>query len=41
MIDSLKMTVFNTWHRAHGGQMVEFGGWDMPLAYPGGSSRST
>src|SRR4051812_47472918 len=21
------------WHRAHGGRMVEFAGWDMPIQY--------
>jgi aminomethyltransferase len=36
MSDTLKTTVLNAWHRAHGGQMVEFGGWDMPVAYDRG-----
>ncbi len=36
MSDSLKRTVLNSWHRNHGGQMVEFGGWDMPVAYAAG-----
>jgi len=26
----LKKTPLNTWHREHGGRMVEFGGWEMP-----------
>nr|MBC8288993.1 glycine cleavage system protein T [Planctomycetota bacterium] len=33
MSDSLKRTVFHDWHVAHGGRMVEFGGWDMPVQY--------
>jgi len=36
MSDSLKRTVLNSWHRNHGGKMVEFGGWDMPVAYAEG-----
>lgn len=28
-----KKTVLNEWHRAHGGDMVDFGGWDMPVKY--------
>ncbi len=23
------------WHRAHGGRMVEFGGWELPVQYSG------
>jgi len=34
--EALKKTPLNAWHHAHGGKMVEFGGWDMPLQYPGG-----
>jgi aminomethyltransferase len=30
---SLKQTPLNAWHRAHGGTMVDFGGWDMPVSY--------
>lgn len=29
----LKTTPFNSFHRALGGKMVEFGGWDMPVQY--------
>jgi len=36
MSDLLKRTVLNSWHRNHGGNMVEFGGWDMPVAYAAG-----
>ena len=36
MPETLKKTVLNSWHREHGGNMVEFGGWDMPLAYSTG-----
>ncbi|MFH1329984.1 MAG: glycine cleavage system aminomethyltransferase GcvT, partial [Actinomycetota bacterium] len=30
---ALSKTPLNAWHHAHGGEMVEFGGWDMPLQY--------
>ena len=23
------------WHQAHGGRMVEFGGWELPVQYAG------
>jgi aminomethyltransferase len=36
MSENLKKTVLNGWHREHGGRMVEFGGWDMPLSYSTG-----
>ncbi len=29
-------TPLNAWHRAQGARMVDFGGWDMPIQYPGG-----
>lgn len=29
----LLQTVFHDWHAAHGGRMVEFGGWHMPVQY--------
>eukprot|EP00049_Salpingoeca_infusionum_P009050 m.150125 g.150125 ORF g.150125 m.150125 type:complete len:1115 (+) comp14222_c0_seq1:189-3533(+) len=29
----IKKTVLNEWHHANGGQMVNFGGWDMPVKY--------
>jgi aminomethyltransferase len=32
----LKKTPLNTWHREHGAQMVEFGGWEMPISYKRG-----
>ncbi len=32
----LKKTPLNAWHREHGGQMVEFGGWEMPISYKKG-----
>jgi aminomethyltransferase len=32
----LKKTPLNTVHRALGGKMVDFGGWDMPVQYPAG-----
>ena len=31
-----KKTPLNAWHHAHGGKMVPFGGWDMPLQYEAG-----
>jgi len=33
----LKKTSLNDVHRALGGRMVEFGGWDMPVQYPAGT----
>ncbi len=33
MQNNVKKTVLNLWHKEHGGQMVEFGGWDMPVQY--------
>ncbi len=32
----LKKTILNDWHRANGGKMVDFGGWDMPVQYASG-----
>ena len=32
----LKKTPLNAWHRANGAQMVDFGGWDMPVQYKTG-----
>jgi aminomethyltransferase len=34
--DELKRTPLNAAHRALGGKMVDFGGWDMPVQYPAG-----
>ena len=36
MVQELKKTPLNVWHREHGGQMVEFGGWEMPISYKRG-----
>jgi aminomethyltransferase len=33
----LKTTSLNAVHRAMGGRMVDFGGWDMPVQYPAGT----
>jgi aminomethyltransferase len=33
----IKRTSLNDAHRAMGGRMVEFGGWDMPVQYPAGT----
>ena len=32
----LKRTPLYSWHREHGGHMIEFAGWEMPVAYPRG-----
>lgn len=29
----VKKTLLNQWHRDNGGDMVDFGGWDMPVKY--------
>jgi aminomethyltransferase len=31
-----KKTPLHAWHCEHGGQMIEFGGWEMPLSYKPG-----
>ncbi|MFL6466873.1 MAG: glycine cleavage system aminomethyltransferase GcvT, partial [Pyrinomonadaceae bacterium] len=36
MSENLKKTPLNDAHRALGGKMVDFGGWDMPVQYPTG-----
>jgi aminomethyltransferase len=36
MSDDLKKTPLNAAHRAAGGKMVDFGGWDMPVQYAAG-----
>lgn len=33
MQEILKRTVLNSWHKEHEGQMVGFGGWEMPVSY--------
>lgn len=33
----LRASPLDTWHRAAGARMVDFGGWEMPLAYPSGT----
>jgi aminomethyltransferase len=32
-IPALLQTPLHDWHRAHGGRLVEFGGWSMPVQY--------
>lgn len=32
---SLRQTPLFHWHTTHGGRMVEFGGWEMPVQYSG------
>ncbi|HSB04061.1 MAG TPA: glycine cleavage system aminomethyltransferase GcvT [Thermodesulfobacteriota bacterium] len=36
MAKNLKRTPLNSWHKEHGGQMVEFAGWEMPVVYSTG-----
>jgi len=36
MVTNLKRTALYAWHKENGGQMVEFAGWEMPVAYPRG-----
>jgi aminomethyltransferase len=36
MTSEPKKTVLNSWHKAHGAHMVDFGGWEMPLNYKPG-----
>ena len=36
MSKNLKRTPLYAWHKTHGGQMVEFAGWEMPVAYQRG-----
>ncbi|RME90858.1 MAG: glycine cleavage system aminomethyltransferase GcvT [Anaerolineae bacterium] len=36
METSLKRTVLYHWHVEHGGRMVPFAGWEMPVQYPTG-----
>ncbi|MBV9242491.1 MAG: glycine cleavage system aminomethyltransferase GcvT [Acidobacteria bacterium] len=36
MAEELKKTPLNAVHRALGGRMVDFGGWDMPVQYTAG-----
>ncbi len=32
---NLKQTPLTSWHAAHGGRMVEFAGYEMPVQYEG------
>ena len=32
---SLLTTPLNAWHRANGGRMIDFGGWDLPVSFSG------
>ncbi|MDD5203831.1 MAG: glycine cleavage system aminomethyltransferase GcvT [Desulfobacterales bacterium] len=36
---SLKRTPLNEWHRSHDANMIDFGGWDMPIHYRPGIIR--
>ena len=37
MPKDLKRTPLYSWHKEHGGQMIEFAGWEMPVAYRTGN----
>jgi glycine cleavage system T protein len=34
MSEALKQTALYDWHLAHGGRLVPFAGWEMPVQYP-------
>lgn len=34
--NDLRKTPLNEWHRTNGGQMIDFGGWEMPVQYKPG-----
>ncbi len=34
---TLRRSPLDVWHRRSGAKMVDFGGWDMPVAYPSGT----
>jgi len=36
MSESLLESPLHAWHAAHGARLVPFGGWSMPVQYPGG-----
>ena len=36
MSENLKKTQLNQWHKEHGGRMVPFAGWEMPVQYKTG-----
>ncbi|MCD6400730.1 MAG: glycine cleavage system aminomethyltransferase GcvT [Anaerolineales bacterium] len=36
MAKELKQTMLHQWHVDHGGRMVPFAGWEMPVQYPSG-----
>ncbi|HSB07463.1 MAG TPA: glycine cleavage system protein T, partial [Thermodesulfobacteriota bacterium] len=36
MKEELRKTPLNAWHREHGGQIIEFAGWEMPISYKQG-----
>ena len=33
MTGSLEKTALHNWHESHGGKMVDFAGWSMPVHY--------
>ena len=36
-VDELRRTALHDWHVAHGGRMVDFAGWSLPVFYPLGA----
>jgi len=36
MPKNLRQAALYSWHKEHGGQMIEFAGWEMPVAYSQG-----
>jgi len=36
MPKDLKRTALYPWHKGHGGELIEFSGWEMPVAYQRG-----
>ncbi|MBT4291082.1 hypothetical protein HOD41_00190, partial [bacterium] len=39
MSSELKKTELYQWHVDHGGRMVSFAGWEMPVQYPTGPTK--
>ena len=39
MTSNIQKTVLHEWHAAHGGKLVDFAGWEMPVQYPSGAIK--
>lgn len=37
MSDELQQTVLHSWHEEHGGKLIDFAGWHMPVQYQAGA----